>query len=208
MGRKKKLIAKSPSPQVLAHPSKQQRPKFGQSPSGWPGDQQVDTLPHKRMKKGQNKQTNKLLSKQSNKTKRITTNTVRLAWQSTLVWWIMYIIRWWPSFSSSNSHLISSRNSFMEQEVFDETIPRPRSLFGPTGQEPGRSRHLMWNNVSTYFFFFSYLSSLSSNPHPDLDALINPNPHDPHQWGAPLHCRLKIAPRSSHNATQPSCSPR
>ena len=33
----------SPSPQVLAQPSKQQRPKFGQSPSGWPGDQHVDT---------------------------------------------------------------------------------------------------------------------------------------------------------------------
>ena len=29
---------------MLAHPSKQQRPKFGQSPSGWPGDQQVDTF--------------------------------------------------------------------------------------------------------------------------------------------------------------------
>ena len=40
------------------------------------------------------KQTNKHLSKQSNETKKLTTNTVRLTWQSTLVWWIMYIIRW------------------------------------------------------------------------------------------------------------------
>lgn len=31
------------SPQVLEQPSKQQSPKSGQSPSGWPGDQQVDT---------------------------------------------------------------------------------------------------------------------------------------------------------------------
>jgi hypothetical protein len=33
------------SPQVLAQPSKQQRPFWGQSVSRWPGDQQVDTLP-------------------------------------------------------------------------------------------------------------------------------------------------------------------
>jgi len=31
------------SPQELEQPSKQQRPKSGQSPSGCPGDQQVDT---------------------------------------------------------------------------------------------------------------------------------------------------------------------
>ena len=96
----------------------------------------------------------------------------------------------------------------MEEEVFDETIPRPRSLFGPTGQEPGRSRHLMWNNVSTFLFFFLFLSSLSSHPEPNLDPHRNPDPHDPHQLDAPLHCRQKIAPRSSHNATQPGCSPR
>ena len=33
------------SPQVLLHPSKQHRPKSGQSPSGCPGDQQEDTDP-------------------------------------------------------------------------------------------------------------------------------------------------------------------
>ena len=29
----------------MEQPSKQQRPKFGQSPSGWPGDQHVSTEP-------------------------------------------------------------------------------------------------------------------------------------------------------------------
>ena len=98
----------------------------------------------------------------------------------------------------------------MEQEVFDETIPRPRSLFGPTGQEPGRSRHLMWNNIyrhscssSCSFPLYHLILTLIL-----IHIWINPDPHDPHQWDAPLHCRQKIAPRSSHNATQPSCSPR
>ena len=107
--------------------------------------------------------------------------------------------------------LISSRNSFMEQEVFDdETIPRPRSLFGPTGQEPGRSRHLMWNNIyqhscscSCSFPLYHLILTLIL-----IHIYINPDPHDPHQWDAPHHCRQKIAPRSSHNVTQPSCSPR
>ena len=35
----------SPPTQVLAHPSKQQRPKLGQSVSGCPGDQQFETAP-------------------------------------------------------------------------------------------------------------------------------------------------------------------
>ena len=33
------------STHVLAHPSKQQSPKLGQSVSFWPGDQQFDTAP-------------------------------------------------------------------------------------------------------------------------------------------------------------------
>ena len=41
----KKLLKESPPGHVLAQPSKQQRPKLGQSPSGCPGDQQVDTEP-------------------------------------------------------------------------------------------------------------------------------------------------------------------
>jgi len=39
------LTAAFASPQVLLQPSKQHNPKLGQSPSGCPGDQQVDTEP-------------------------------------------------------------------------------------------------------------------------------------------------------------------
>ena len=38
---------------MLAHPSKQQSPKLGQSVSGWPGDQQFETAPaHSESDKG------------------------------------------------------------------------------------------------------------------------------------------------------------